>query len=401
MQSFCIFRNLNRCGNRCRNKVDISKQYCDKHKECENYIFEVLNECFPNMGSALDSHDIYTLFVFIHINDTYYVDDFQQKILDNTIKAKKELFRIIIDYLFSKSKLSRTFHSSYSSNKACKKNIIDNIYTIFYNTFTISQHVHKHKICQIQRCYRRYFYNELTKYNDVPSENDTDPFTYDDIAEIPLNELFGFKDLYGRVYKFRTVEFNHFLKSNGSWNPYTRDKLPDFIKTRVNLMMIYHGLSEKNKETQWITSSHAYTEVSQLLEKVGFYNNVKWFDDLTFIKCQRIIRIYRDLCKEIPESRLYFPKSYEVTKDGYVFEFCREVIHMFENSDNHYLICCNFMKSLALNIDKFYNNLPSWLLEIESTLSIDVENHIIPDANSDGFMFYYIYNLLENIPEVN
>ena len=43
MQSFCIFRNLNGCGNRCGNRVEKTKQYCYRHKGCENYIFEVLH----------------------------------------------------------------------------------------------------------------------------------------------------------------------------------------------------------------------------------------------------------------------------------------------------------------------------------------------------------------------
>lgn len=399
----CIFRNLNGCGVRCRNKALFLRQYCHRHRGNDNYIFEVLDECFPEMRYSLDSHDIYKLFKFLQTNDTYDIDDFHGKTLSNSDSTKRELFRVIIDYLFSKTKLKNTIHESYfapnRSRKSCicKNNIINILYNISYNTFKISKE-NIWKIRKIQRCLRRFFYHELTKYNDGPSENETDPFTFDNIDEIPFYERFGFKDSYGHVYIFNAVEFYHFIETNGLWNPYTRDKLPDYIKTRVKLLMIYHGLSKKNENSQWITPVHAFTEVSQLMEKVGFYNNVTWFNDLTYVKCCKIIRIYRDLCNELPESRAFFPVSFELTKDGFVFEFCREVILMFENADNHYLICCNFMKALALNMDKFYHNLPTWLLDIESNLNIEYENN--SDIQADGLLFFYVYNLLDNLPDI-
>lgn len=405
MQSFCIFRNLNGCGNRCGNRVEKSKQYCYRHKECENYIFEVLDKCLPHVRYSFDSNDIYNLFVYIQTNDTYEIDDLDlngyNKILNNNESVKKELFKLIMDYLFSKSKLKKIIHSSYymkNNRHVYKSTIINNLYNIYINTFNISQG-NIHSICKIQRCFRRYFYNELTKYNYSSSDNETDPFTYDDINEIPFKEKFGFKDSYNRIYVFRAKEFNHFLNTNGLWNPYTRDILPYYIQNRVKLLMIYHGLDENSNKPKWETAIHAYTEVSQLLEKVGFYNNVTWFNDLSFVKCCKIIRIYRDLCKELPESRSFFPASFELTKEGYVFEFCREVINMFENSDNHYIVCCNFMKSLALNIEQFYNNLPSWLLDVESNL--EIEFNVTNDVQTDGLLFFYVYNLMEHLPEVN
>lgn len=405
MQSFCIFRNLNGCGNRCGNRVEKTKQYCYRHKGCENYIFELLNDCLSNVRDSFDSYDIYRLFVHIQMNDTYQVDnlDFNdsQRILNNKKSVKKEIFTLTLDYLFSKTKLKKIIHSSYyiiNNRHIYKSSIIQVLYNICCNTFQISQ-MNVHNVCKIQRCFRRYFYSELTKYNNCLSENETDPFTYDDVNEIPFKERFGFKDSNNRIYIFRAVEFHHFLTTNGLWNPYTRDKIPSYINNRIKLMMIYHGLKENSNKFRWETPIHAYTEVSQLLEKVGFYNNVTWFNNLTFVKCCKIIQIYRDLCKDIPESRTFFPISFELTKEGYVFEFCKEVINMFEDSDNHYIVCCNFIKSLALNIEQFYNNLPSWLLDIESNL--EIEFNATSDVESDGLFFFYVYNLMENLPEVN
>lgn len=400
MQTNCIFRNLNGCGVRCKNKSTSLTRYCNRHRGNENYIFEVLDECFSNTSHSLNRTDIYTLFVFIQTNDTFEIDEiYDNKTLNNSCSIKRELFRIIIDYLYSKSKLKKVFHPSYYAKKTyiSKSSIIDILYNISYNTFKNSHN--DSYICKIQRCFKKYFYKKITQYNDSNSENDTDPFTFDKINDIPFDEKFGFKDAYGRIYIFKTVDFCHFLETNGLWNPYTRDKLPYQIKNQLKLLIKYNRLNERSKISQWITASHAYTEVSQLLERVGFYNNVTWFDDLTYVKCNKIIRIYRDLCKELPESRRFFPKTFELTKDGYIFEFCREMILMFENADNHYLVCCNFMKAVALNIDKFYHNLPTWLLDIESNLNIEFDANT--DLQTDSLLFFYVYNLLDHLPEIN
>ena len=400
MQSNCIFRNLNGCGVRCRNKSTSLKRYCSRHRGNDNYIFEVLDECFPDTSHSLNCADIYTLFAFIQTNDTFEIDEMDgDKTLNNSCFIKRDLFRIIIDYLYSKTKLKKVIHHSYYAKKTYinKSSIIDILYNISYNTFKNSGNVSY--ICKIQCCFRRFLYKEITKYNNCKSENDTDPFSFDNINDIPSNEKFGFKDAYGRIYIFNTVEFYHFIETNGLWNPYTRDKLPSYIKNYLKLLIKYNGLNEKNKIPQWVTPSHAYTEVSQLLEKVGFYNNVKWFDDLTYVKCNKIIRIYRDLCQKLPESRRFFPTKFELTKDGYIFEFCKEIISMFENADSHYLVCCNFMKAVALNIDKFYQNMPTWLLDIESNLNIEFDANT--DLQSDSLLFFYVYNLLDHLPEIN
>lgn len=398
MQSNCIFRNLYGCGTRCKNKATSLIRYCNRHRGNDHYIFEVLDACFPDIKHSLKCTDIYTLFTFIQTNDTYDIDEIYGKTLNNSDICKRDLFRIIIDYLYSKTKLKRIVHSSYYIKKTYmnKNNIINILYNISYNTFKISKN-NIAKICKIQRCFRRFLYKKIVKYNHCKSENDTDPFTFDDIDEIPFNKKYGFKDAYNHIYIFNAVEFYYFIETNGLWNPYTRDKLPSYIKNHLKLLIKYNGLNEKNKIQRWITPLHAYTEVSQLMEKVGFYNNVTWFNDLTYIKCCKIIRIYRDLCTELPESRQFFPMSFELTKDGYVFEFCKEIISMFENADNHYLVCCNFMKALALNMDKFYHNLPTWLLDIESNINIENDTN----DETDGLLFFYIYNLLENLPEIN
>jgi hypothetical protein len=125
------------------------------------------------------------------------------------------------------------------------------------------------------------------------------------------------------------------------------------------------------------------------MEEKGFYNDVVWFDKLTLSVCNKVIKIYRDMCTNITEGHIYFPFGFEISEINYVFVFCKEVIRLFKEADEHYLLCCNFVKALALNIEEFYNNLPSWLLNIESPITF---------LNDDNALFYmYVRNLLDGI----
>ena len=79
-----------------------------------------------------------------------------------------------------------------------------------------------------------------------------------------------------------------------------------------------------------------------------------------------------------------------MNESNYVYEFCKEIIRLFKEGDDHYLLCCNFMKALALYITEFYRNLPSWLLNLESNLPF------INNRNNDGLYLIYVQSLMEN-----
>jgi len=191
------------------------------------------------------------------------------------------------------------------------------------------------------------------------------------------------------VYIFHAIEFDYFIRLNGAWNPYNKDVIPEYVITQLKLLMKYNNLSCRNQEYNWTTALHAYTDVSQIMEKAGFYNDVKWFQKLTINSYKRVIRLFQDLCYELPDASSYFPIDFQLTEESFVFEFSKETIRLFENSENHYLLCCNFVKALAFNSNEFYDNLPTWLLNISSSiLNLNVNN---------GIMLLYIDNILDNI----
>ena len=247
-------------------------------------------------------------------------------------------------------------------------------------------------IINIQRFWRRCLYNRITQYNDCVAENTEDPFTYDSIDEIPLSHKFGYKDSNGHIYIFNAIELEYFIRISpaAACNPYTKEEIPVSVITHLNMFIDYNHLQKKQKQDIiWQTNLQAYTDVSQSMERAGFYTDVCWFNKLTYSICKNVIKLYRDLCRNVQYGSIYFPTEFEIDADNYVHRFCRECILLFKDSDEHYMLCCNFMKALAMNIDEFYQNLPSWLLNVESQLPV----------HNNRFLYVYMQSIIDNFAD--
>ncbi len=391
MEQLCIFRFFHADGHKCSRCRENNGMYCKKHKGKINYIFEIMEAC--NISTSLD---IYPIIQYIYDNDTYDLNS--PDIVNNTADCKQLLFYMIMVYLLSKPRLIKILsrlltHRRESIHKAKKKDLIKLYHDIMYKTYDIYKKDEISQVIKIQQFTRRYIHRKIVKYNDCVSENVEDPFSYDSIDEIPEEYKFSYKDHKGHIYIFNAVELEYFIRNQGAWNPYTKDAIPDYVINRLHILMRYNELAQKNAdEFKWHTTRHAYTDLSQIMEKAGFYTNVEWFNKLSFKACKNIISIYRDLCSDI--SNPYFARGFEMRKNEFVFDFCKEAITLFEDADEHYILCCNFMKALAINSDDFYHNLPAWLLNIESSLPFQ-------ETRNSGLLYMYIQNLIyDNLEDV-
>jgi len=381
-QSSCIFRNV-RGSKCCRESTENDKFYCKIHKNKRKYMFEIMAKTLQD-GIIECEEDIYKILEYIYDNDTY---DLNGTDIKNDLEDKKELFVLIVDYLLDMKRLESILNQYNKMSKMKKREMIEDIHGIMYNTYTLGKN--NKSILKIQRAVRKYLAKCIIEFNNEKSENMEDPFTFDSIDEIPANQKFSYKDSKGHIYIFNATEFEYFIRTNGNWNPYTKEALPDYVVNRLHILMKYNNLKKKyDDEFHWATSIQAFTDVSQLMEKKGFYNNVEWFNKLTFHICKKVIKVYRDLSEGTSESGVFFPRGFEISESNYVFEFCKEVIRLFKEGDDHYLLCCNFMKSLALYISEFYHNLPSWLLNIESPINFMNPNN--------GMFLVYVQSLIDS-----
>lgn len=396
---YCIYRTPYGQGMCCKCKVIRNNKFCKKHIDCDHRMFYLMEECI-GYGKITNERTIYEIYSYMCNNENI-LNNISNSV-DGMTYNTSTMFAVIIDYLFSKSKLINIIHESmyYNTSKKIfesKKLIIRNVYNIYNRTLFISQQQNSNdKITKIQKVFRGYIYRKLVKYNKESSENKQDPFTFDEVSDISHIFKFSYKDGNNHIYTYNILEFHHFLKTSGMWNPYNREKISQNIIHQIKLLMYYHNLRGKEEfKYEWLTELQAYTEVSHVIEKAGFYNNVSWFQAITYDICNDIIRIFKFLCNDIQmeQSVNFFSESFELRKDSYVFDFCKEIIRMFEKSDEHYMLCCNFIKALAFNIDEFYNNIPQWLSNIESNINIVNENEL------NSYTLMYIYDLLHTFQQ--
>ena len=111
------------------------------------------------------------------------------------------------------------------------------------------------------------------------------------------------------------------------------------IYRNLNIFIDYFKLINKNNEKyKWDTIIQAYTDVSQSLEKMGFYNNTEWFLKITSKQISNIVRLYKIITmnssNENGNENDYFENINETT---IFFDFAREIIRLFENGNSNFL----------------------------------------------------------------
>lgn len=385
--SKCIFRYQYNNGNRCNEKTLEYSQYCKRHINKRNHIFEIMDQCLAN-NTVNTSTDLYNIFQYVHDLDT--------------IENKNETFYNIASYLLSRMSIiaiiSKLVKLDMCISKCNKRFIIthhlQNIYSKIYQISKDDDSLNY--IIKIQRFMRRKLYQKITACNKSVSENNEDPFTFDTIDEIPPAYKFSYKDSKGHIYSFNAIEFEYFIRNNGRWNPYTKEEIPDNIINRLYLLILYNKLELKQEEVlKWQTPLQAYTDVSQVMEKGGFYTSVVWFEKINYNSCKNIIKRFRELSSGVPDGNMFFPITFEMNKSTYYFEFAKEIITLFKEYDSHYLLCCNFIKALAANIKEFYQNMPSWLLNLESSEPLNTNTN----TNRNAIMFMYFQNMIDDVEE--
>jgi hypothetical protein len=252
-----------------------------------------------------------------------------------------------------------------------------NIYLLNKNTYLFSNKCNTNTLIEFQNIVR---YKLLSIDNTSVSAsylNDTDVFSLQDVRDIHPRKLFTIKDIKG-AYAFDIVELEYFVRkcvndNVAPYNPYTREEFSDKIVWRLNKQIQYNNIIKKSDDCLWTTDMNAYTDLSIEIERRGFYNNPEWFKKMSqkdFLKC---IKLFRDFSNNIEESKRYFVNlgsgfSVASPSSTFIYSFCKECIKMFnECNDDLYILCCNFMKSLALCSNDFYNNIPDWLATYETT----------------------------------
>lgn len=349
--SLCIYRKYNSGSPCCFNSNKYSNNYCVIHSNNYNITYNIINKAIGR--NEINSYEIYKLFKYIFDNPEIYTKEF--------------IFKACLKTLFSNHYL----HIHYYNYLKYNNDIIDSIYLLNLNTYNIEKYNYdKYKIIN-KLC----FYKLLKKHiytTNINLNNTEDPFTMDNINEIDKNKLFIYNEN-NTNYFFIATELKYFIATNGNWNPYTKQEFSHTIIRNLNKYINYFKLDCKKplNKYEWNSTHQAYTDVSQIIEKIGFYNDTRWFLKLTSNQIKNIIKTFKLMSRENINIDKYF---INITDNNIFYDFAREIIKLFENGNEEFLLCCNFIKSIALYSDDFYNNIPEWLSDIESPAIITVQS---------------------------
>lgn len=369
----CIYRN-NKTFAICSKACIGDGVFCMKHKNAVKQIYEIFYEALGR-NEKVGVYDIYKIFKYIWNAE---IDT------ENAAEIKKKLFIEVI------KKLPKGLIQDASGRRT--KEIYERLYELNKKTYEFGDE----NALKLQKYMKQWFVKKVQEYDREAIINKEDPFTYDDIDEIDKTRLF----VYG-AYAFDAVDLAYFVDKCEKddvvvYNPFTREEMDSRSLCRLKMFMNYNGLTKKSEHV-WQTEGQAFTDLSMEIEKQGFYNSPDWFmkmDKKTLIK---VVKLFKDFSADVRASHGYF---LEFKKDSFVFDFCREGMRMFsECKDDLYILCCNFMKALAMYSRDFYLNMPEWLASMNTSSRISNYsqrfNMNMYGNNSDNFLLYYYVEYMQ------
>ena len=336
-----------RCNNfKLCNRNTNGNESCRYHKNIKNMDIHKIFYNVLNDKKNIDTCDLYEIYKYINFINYPNVRELYIEVLENIP------YKILRDISIINTK-------KYSS-KMEKYNLL---YDINKKSYDIECGQYINSIIKLQKKIRE---NRIIKYEpcDNTYMNTEELFTGENICDIPQERLFILKNSRGEKYIFDAIELEYFIRTciennQEPYNPYNREQLSNYTINSLRNFIKYHNLKIKVFEYRWETNMHAFTDLAIEIERRGFYNNPLWFNELTNIEFLKIIKYFKMFSNDIPENANYFNN---ITEDTLIFDFCKDAIKLFkECNEELYILCCNFIKSLAMCSNNFYENIPLWL----------------------------------------
>jgi len=352
-------------------------KYCNSHYSYKNYLYEIIYQAIQRR-SIESNNDIYEIYKYIYDNSSIFTKEFIFKGCLKILFSKKE-------YLLNLFSFIEIDNNNYDRNK-----IIDIIFKLNKNTYEIEKKNYKNFLIIyrlfMKKIINKYYYNPEIKLNNVE-----DPFTLETLNDLNKSELFIYNENKDNTYFFIANELKYFIDTNGNWNPYTKEKIPLNVIRNLNYFIKINKLNNKKvlNKYEWSSIPQAFTDVSKIMEKVGFYNDVKWFLKFTSNQIKNIIKTYRIMTREC-ENNVFFNN---INDNTIFYDFAREIIVLFETGNDNFNLCYYFVKSLSLYSEDFYNNIPEWMSDNintnANTITIPLNNIF---SNIDILYFINIIN---------
>jgi hypothetical protein len=210
-------------------------------------------------------------------------------------------FEILTQHQYNHAQL-KSFVKHYRLKQSGNKNeLFERIYCFLYLSKII---------IKIQKVYRGLFERKYIKChgpalkNRSLCTNDTDFFTMDEIASLPNDKFFSYKDTDGFIYGFDIVSFHQLIKKadryNAPQNPYNRSVIPSYavddLKTLIKLSKVLKRpvsleiVDIVNVMTEEKTLEHRIVDLFHNIDALGHYSSHAWFTNLNRHMLLRFMR---------------------------------------------------------------------------------------------------------------
>ena len=336
----CIYRDIKTNGKRCLNYSCLSSDYCVQHIHIKNPIFLYMNECNLSDNKPLQFRDIITLFIYMYNNN-----------IDNRFNILSTIFR-------NRTKLYLCLGFGYKITDVkqfTRKTILQLInnkleyYALIFNLKATNR-----KIRLVQKLWREYM-SKISGSNLGYPINTIELFTFDDIDEIEypfylIDET--------KVYIFESLNLLYHIKTNKLCiNPYTNNKINDDVIDRLYHYIYIKEIYLDDEEYKWLTTINAYTDISLKLDKLGYYNDIRWFMTLDYYT---ILNVLNSFHSYVIGSSYMCCIDFSDEYPDYIYKFCEMILEMLEDNDASTYGFILF-KSLSDNSKVFNRNCPNWL----------------------------------------
>lgn len=382
----CRFNSNFKLCNRITNDIE----YCRYHNKTKNgYIYKIFYNVFKNKNEFTIG-DLYELYKYINTINYLYIKELYIELL-------KCMPYKMLNNMLDISNYNLLLKKNYKSKM--EKYVL--LYEINKNTYDLDNNKKNiERLIKIQKDFKNKMFIKYEPDNNTYM-NDEDLFTFTNIKDISIDRLFILKNCRNEKYVFDAVELEYFVRMCNEYkqvpyNPYNREVISKIILDNLNKFIKCNNLIIKDYEYKWDSDIHAFTDLSIEIERRGFYNNPEWFKTFTNVDFLKVIKYFKLLSSSTPENSRYFNNF---TEETLIFDFCKDAIKMFkECGDDIYILCCNFIKSLAMCSNNFYENMPRWLISCTNNIddleyNTDTVFRIINRANitdlENNFLLYY------------
>jgi len=345
---------ISKTHERCRCKTSLPAGLCSRHQSCDADVHRYFR-------------DIMAQFLHFKLKDLLDYMTFLEPC--NTETLSKLLRHAFTKHALAEfAKLTLEVHPRDAHAMTISK-LADTIVDFYGKLHRANKYTYY--IRKLQKAWRAKSAASLTgPYPNTPSVNTEDPFTFEEIASIPQNEIFSYTDQTGHVYAFRASHLLYSIDHLGPYNPYTRESIHERDLARLRRHMRMHQINTTiiDEESRWQTPEAAFTDVLYDYELYGFYTSLEWFTQLSI---QQIYDMYYELSTDRNIPLTFFSLSkldMSLTSgqpDGVGALFCLADDMKNLIKSNHpmkFYIVCNLFVVLAIASPNVRSALPPWVL---------------------------------------